>query len=98
MLALHVMIKIKPNCMADFIPLMKNQAKNSLKNEPGCKRFDVCMRKDEPDSVFLYEVYESQEALDFHRSAEYFAQYSADTANLVAEKVVTVYDEILELN
>ena len=98
MLALHVMIKIKPNCIAEFMPLIKNQAKNSLKNEPSCKRFDVCLRKDEPDSVFLYEVYESQEALDFHRSTEYFAKYSADTENLLEEKVVTIYDEILELN
>ena len=39
----------------------------------GCLRFDICMRKDEqPDHVFLYEVYESPEALEIHRSTEYF--------------------------
>ena len=84
--------------MAEFMPLMKNQAKNSLQNEVGCMRFDVCVRKDEPNQVFLYEVYDSQESLEIHRSTEYFKQYSADTADLVAEKVVTIYDEILELN
>ena len=97
MLALHVTLKIKSNCMKDFIPLMKNQARNSLKNEVGCKRFDICLQKDEPNSVYLYEVYESKEALDFHRSTDYFKQYSADTAKLVAEKVVKIYDEILKL-
>ena len=65
----------------------------------GCLRFDICMRKDEqPDHVFLYEVYESPEALEIHRSTEYFVQYSTDTADLVAEKVVTIYDEILVMN
>ena len=83
--------------MAEFIPLMKNQAKNSLQNEVGCKRFDICLRKDEPDQVFLYEVYDSLESIEIHRSTEYFKQYSAATADLVAEKVVTTYDEILEI-
>ncbi len=97
MLALHVMLKIKADCMAEFIPLMKNQAKNSLQNEAGCKRFDICVRKSEPSHVFLYEVYDSQESLEIHRSTEYFKQYSVDTADLLEEKAVTIYDQILEL-
>ena len=86
MLALHVMLKIKPDCMVEFIPLMTNQAKNSLQNEAGCKRFDICVRTDEPNQMFLYEVYDSQESLEIHRSTEYFKKYSVDTADLVEEK------------
>ena len=98
MIAVHVIFKIKSNCMAEFLPLMKQQAKNSLEKEPGCQRFDVCMRKEEPNIVYLYEVYESKEEFDKHINTEHYKRYTSDTVDLVAEKNVTIYDEILNLN
>ena len=97
MIAIHVIFTIKPDCMSEFLPKMKQQAKNSLENESGCHRFDICVRTEEPNIVYLYEVYDSKMEFEKHINTKYYKDYNADIADLVSEKVVTIYDEILEL-
>jgi len=38
--------------MSDFLPLMREQVRNSLKQEPGRRRFDVSLSEDERQYSF----------------------------------------------
>ena len=52
-----VNFEIKPDAIETFMPLMMQQAKNSLDNETGCKQFDVCVSEQANNQIFLYEIY-----------------------------------------
>jgi len=41
MFVVTVIFKVKQDVVEDFRKAVKQQAKNSLKKEKGCKRFDV---------------------------------------------------------
>ena len=61
MYAVCVTFQIAEGAMADFLPLMLENAAASLKGEPGCHQFDVCRDGDE---VFLYELYTDAAAFE----------------------------------
>ena len=42
MYVIIVDFKIKSDRLADFLPLMQENATASLRDEPGCHQFDVC--------------------------------------------------------
>jgi quinol monooxygenase YgiN len=41
-----------------------------------------------PNHVFLYEVYDNAAALDAHRQTEHFKKFQATTANMVVDRNV----------
>ena len=45
---------IAPGAMARFLPLMLENASLSLRDEPGCRQFDVLTAADDPDRIVLY--------------------------------------------
>lgn len=47
MLVVHVHIKIKPECVEQFIAASLENASNSIK-EPGITRFDLVQSQDDP--------------------------------------------------
>ena len=56
---MHVIIvdfEIDPEQIDAFLPLMRENASASARDEPGCRQFDVCHDPDHPGHVFLYEV------------------------------------------
>lgn len=56
------------------------------RNELGCQRFDVLVSEDEPDKLFLYEVYANRSALETHFSTSYVKHYLEETKAMVAER------------
>ena len=56
--------RIKPERLAEFMPLMLENARASRETEPGCRVFDVCVDPKDRTSVFLYEVYDDRAAFD----------------------------------
>jgi (4S)-4-hydroxy-5-phosphonooxypentane-2,3-dione isomerase len=88
--------KIKPGQMAAFRRLIDDNAKASVKHEPGCRRFDVAQHRKEPDHVLLYEIYSDRAAFDAHLKTPHFAQFNSASAPLVADKTVTEYDLVCE--
>jgi len=71
-----------------FIPLMMDQAANSLTNEPDCLQFDVCEEPAIPHRVFLYEVYQDEAAFDAHLASAHFKAFDAAVAPMVLAKTV----------
>lgn len=92
MYAVTVTFTPAPDAMERFLPLMVENARASLQNEPGCLQFDVCCGA---DSVFLYEVYTDRAAFEQHLASAHFRSFDAAVADLVAEKVVHTFDEVI---
>ena len=91
MFVVTVTFVIKPYEMARFMPLMSDNARQSLEDEPGCKHFDVCTSPDRPDEVFLYELYEDEAAFRRHLTLPHYLEFAERTAPFVAEKTVKTY-------
>jgi len=88
--------KIKPGQMAEFRRLIDDNARASVKHEPGCSRFDVCANRKDADRVLLYEIYNDRAAFDAHLKTKHFAAFNDASAALVAEKIVAEYDLVCE--
>jgi (4S)-4-hydroxy-5-phosphonooxypentane-2,3-dione isomerase len=88
MLALVVEFRIRPPFIAAFAEAINANARTSLDNEPGCRRFDVWRDAADPGLFFLYELYDDEAALDAHLHAAHYLSMSAATAEWVDAKVV----------
>ncbi|MBY6154662.1 antibiotic biosynthesis monooxygenase [Vannielia litorea] len=76
--------------MEAFLPLMLENARRSLEDEPGCHRFDVCLTEDR-GRVFLYEIYTDEAAFGVHVETAHFKSFDAAVADMVREKTVNMY-------
>jgi (4S)-4-hydroxy-5-phosphonooxypentane-2,3-dione isomerase len=83
-----VEFRIKPERVADFMPLMLENAHASRETEPGCRLFDVCVDPADKTSVFLYELYDDRAAFDAHLATAHFKRFDAAVAPMVAAKAV----------
>jgi hypothetical protein len=52
-----VSFTVQPQRRDDFIRLARKTARDSLANEPGSRRFEVIADEQNPDLVYLNEVY-----------------------------------------
>ena len=75
-----------------FLPLMLQNAKESLNKEPHCVRFDVCVNPKDKHHVFLYEIYRAQLDFDVHLKTPHFVEFNVLTAAFVAKKEVHTFD------
>jgi len=97
MLAVHVFIQVKPDCVERFIEATQASAKNSLL-EPGIARFDLIQQQDDPTCFVLVEVYRDVEATARHKETAHYARWRDTVADLMAAprssvKYTTVYPE-----
>jgi quinol monooxygenase YgiN len=69
MLYLNIWLTVKePAHIAEVAGLLAEQARLS-RQEPGCLRFEVYQSNNDPARFLLCERWESQDALDVHRTA-----------------------------
>lgn len=80
--------RLEPGARASFRPLMDANACASVREEPGCRRFDVVEPEGEPDRILLYEIYDDAAAFDVHCRMPHFLSFDAESAPLVREKHV----------
>jgi autoinducer 2-degrading protein len=75
---MYVMIvsaKVKPEQRGTFLEAIEDNAVTSVRDEPGCLRFDVVLDNDDPDHYLFYEVYRDEEAFAAHRASDQFARW-----------------------
>ncbi len=72
MYALVVTIDIKPGLKEQFVSAMLDDARGSVANEPGCVRFDIIQDEQNPNRIYLYEVYTDRAAFDAHMQTPHF--------------------------
>jgi quinol monooxygenase YgiN len=87
-----VTFETKPGQMETFLPLMRQQAENSLKLENGCLVFDVCLPDPLENRLFLYEKYANKAAFQVHLESDHFQTFDAAVADMVHNKVVETYE------
>lgn len=97
MLAVHVNIQVKPDCIEAFIEASKENAHNSLQ-EPGIARFDVVQDREDPGHIVLVEVYKTADAPAAHKETAHYAQWRDTVADMMAAprsstKFETLYPE-----
>jgi autoinducer 2-degrading protein len=81
MYVLIVSARVKPEQRGRFLEAIEENAVISVRDEPGCLRFDVVRDGDDPDHYLCYEVYRDEEAFRAHRASDHFARWreAADT-------------------
>jgi quinol monooxygenase YgiN len=88
--------RLKPGRQAEFRRLIDENARASVREEPGCRRFDVLETPAESDRILLYEIYSGRAAFDAHIKTRHFARFNEESAPLVAAKAVAEFDLVCE--
>ena len=91
-LVLFVELEIAAGQMEAFVKRALEHKKNVLANEPGCHGFELLRPRERENTVFLYEVYADQDAIDHHLNTPYMKQYLEDTGPMITNRVRTLCD------
>ena len=96
MYVVTVVFEIRPEAAAAFLPLMLENARRSLEEEPGCLHFDVCADEAVPDGppshIFLYEIYRDRSAFDAHLASAHFLSFDEASRPMVVRKEVSCWE------
>lgn len=89
MLVVHVMVRVKPECVDSFKQATIANARQSLQ-EPGIARFDVVQQTDDPTRFVLVEAYRSPDAPAKHKETAHYATWRDSVAPMMAEPRTSV--------
>ncbi|SDI61309.1 putative quinol monooxygenase [Nonomuraea jiangxiensis] len=73
-----VSFTVRPEHRDDFVRAARRTARDSLANEPGSHRFEVIADEENPDLLYLNEVYTDVEAFNTHAAGPYFSAFFAE--------------------
>lgn len=85
LVSLVVKLRIKPEYREQFLEEMWADAVGSERNEPGCLMFNVVHDNADPNVIYLFEVYEDEQAVEAHRKTPHFLKWSETTKDWLAE-------------
>jgi (4S)-4-hydroxy-5-phosphonooxypentane-2,3-dione isomerase len=91
MLVVLVQVTVKADMLAEFERAILINADAARTREPGCVRFEVSQREDEPAQWLFYEVYKDAVAFDAHRASPHFAAYQEVAEKALLAKTLTRY-------
>jgi autoinducer 2-degrading protein len=91
MLVVLVQVTVKTEMLAEFERAILINADAARTREPGCVRFDVNQREDDPAQWLFYEVYKDAAAFDAHRASAHFAAYQQVAQKVLLAKTLTRY-------
>jgi (4S)-4-hydroxy-5-phosphonooxypentane-2,3-dione isomerase len=83
MFSLVVQMEVRPGRREEFLAGMAANAEASVRDEPGCLRFDVSSVEGDENRFVLYELYADAEAFAAHKASPHFAQWRE-----IAERVL----------
>ena len=75
MYVLMVKIQVQPDQREEFIEAMLEDARGSVRDEPGCLRFDVLQDESDANRLYLYEVYRDRAAFESHQQAPHLLRW-----------------------
>lgn len=94
-IAIHVEFQPKPGCHAAFDTLIREHARLTLSEEPGCERFEVLQplkadgTRDE-GRIMLVEVYASQDAVKAHVANPRMPKVREAYTPLIEKRILTM--------
>ena len=89
MFSLTVQMQVRPGRRAEFLDGMSANAEASVRDEPGCLRFDVCSDEADEHRFVLYELYADADAFAAHKQAPHFARWREIADDVVESQVNT---------
>ena len=75
MYTLFVSLQVRSEKRDLFLAAIAENAEASVRDEPGCLRFDVMEDHEHPNVFYFYEIYTEAAAFDAHKAALHFAQW-----------------------
>ena len=75
MISIFVTINIKSGFAQKFSEASLGDSQGSVRDEPGCFRFDILQNSEIPNRFHLYEVYKYEAALEAHRNAPHYKKW-----------------------
>ena len=75
MISIFVTIQIRDGFIDQFKEASFGDSRGSVRDEPGCFRFDILQNSEDPNRFHLYEVYEDELALEAHRDAPHYKKW-----------------------
>ena len=85
---LIVEFQVKPESLAQFKQQIEVNARASVRDEAGCRQFDVLCGNEDPNKIVLYEVYDSEDAFKSHMGMSHTQTFLAAAKPLVDKQVV----------
>ena len=82
MISIFVTINVKPGRADEFTQASLGDAQGSVRDEPGCYRFDILKDAEDPNRFYLYEVYRDESAFHEHLQAPHFKKWRASVDGL----------------
>ena len=82
MYILMVRLKIKKDKVQQFIEASIGDAKGSVVNEPGCRRFDIIQDNTDPTNFAFCEIYNSKLDFDAHTTYPHFEKWRDTTKEM----------------
>jgi (4S)-4-hydroxy-5-phosphonooxypentane-2,3-dione isomerase len=87
--SLVVQMEVWPGGREQFLAGMSANAEASVRDEPGCLRFDVCSVAGDENRFVLYELYTDAEAFAAHKASPHFAQWRVIADQVLVGQVNT---------
>lgn len=94
MFAVTVTFTIAEGQMEAFLPLINTNAQSSVRDEPGCRQFDVCTDPAQPNTVFLYELYDDEAAFEAHQDMPHYKTMGASVGDMIAHKELRTFSTV----
>ena len=85
---------LEPGQREHFLEVVRADAEASVRDEPGCRHFDILISDEQPDVVWLHEVYDDPAAFDAHLETPHFERFDRDSKTLVARSNVRRLEQI----
>ncbi|MCZ2860077.1 putative quinol monooxygenase [Blastococcus sp. VKM Ac-2987] len=89
MFSLVVQMEVQPGRREQFLAGMSANAEASVRDEPGCLRFDVCSVEGDENRFVLYELYTDADAFAAHKASPHFAEWRTIAAQVLAGQTNT---------
>ena len=83
MYTLIVSLQVLPDKRDRFLAAIAENAAASVRDEPGCVRFDVLEDAQRPNRFYFYEIYRDATAFAAHKAAPHFAVWRQAAAECV---------------
>ena len=79
-------IQIKAEHKDAYVQAILDDAKGSVKDEPGCFKFDVLQDSGDPNRIWVYEVYKDEDAFKAHMVAPHYLKMQELTQGMRADE------------
>jgi len=87
-LVLLVEFLVRPGFAERFGKLILANARASLDQERGCRRFDVLVGPEDPRRFVLYEIYDDEDAFELHLGSHHYRSFADAIDGQIEERSV----------